>query len=88
MTDGGQSTVRYLIPTPESPHQETKQSPNSTRIYDTMRGTDGWPQEYNGRAVINDTFRAHEGGMSETMNRELYENAVEEGDWARLTMFA
>lgn len=88
MTDGGQSTVRYLIPAPESPHQETKQSPNSTRIYDTMRGTGGWPQEYNGRAVINDTFRAHEGGMSETMNRELYENAVEEGDWARLTMFA
>jgi nitronate monooxygenase len=64
-----------------------------TTVYDQLRGTVGWPETYNGRGVLNESFRDHERGMSEVENRKLYENAMKLGDqgWGengRMTTYA
>ncbi|KAH8147420.1 uncharacterized protein LAJ45_08576 [Morchella importuna] len=63
------------------------QNTTRTRIFDTLRGTGFWPQQYNGRGAMNGTLRDDESGMAESENRELYEKALASGDWERLTMF-
>ncbi|KAF8475725.1 putative oxidoreductase, partial [Kalaharituber pfeilii] len=59
-----------------------------TRLYDELRGTGGWPKQYNGRAVVNESYRDEEKGVKREVNRERYERAVEENDFGRLTAFA
>lgn len=61
-----------------------------TRLYDDLRGADFWPPEYDGRAVVNDSFRDHEGGdtVASAANRELYRAAEKAEDFSRLTAFA
>ena len=64
-----------------------------TTVYDRLRGTVGWPEAYNGRGVLNQSFRDHECGMSEDENKTLYENATKLGDrgWGdngRMTTYA
>jgi len=64
-----------------------------TTVYDRIRGTLGWPKIYNGRGVLNQSFRDHESGMDEEENRKLYEQAVKLGDagWGdkgRMTTYA
>lgn len=64
-----------------------------TTVYDQLRGTVGWPETYNGRGVLNESFRDHERGMSEVENKKLYENAMKLGDqgWGekgRMTTYA
>ncbi|KAG0645225.1 2-nitropropane dioxygenase [Hyphodiscus hymeniophilus] len=64
-----------------------------TRLYDSLRGTPGWPEDYNGRGVLNHSFWDHEKGMGEKENTRLYEKAVETGDagWGdqgRMTTYA
>ena len=64
-----------------------------TTVYDRLRGTVGWPEVYNGRGILNQSFRDHEGGMSEEENKRLYEDATKLGDqgWGdngRMTTYA
>lgn len=64
-----------------------------TTVYDRLRGTLGWPETYNGRGVLNQSFRDHESGLSEEENKKLYEDAVKLGDqgWGdkgRMTTYA
>lgn len=64
-----------------------------TTLYDRLRGTSGWPDIYNGRGVLNQSFRDHERGMSEEENKKLYEEATQLGDegWGekgRMTTYA
>ena len=64
-----------------------------TRLYDRLRGTPGWPEEYNGRGVLNQSFWDNEKGMAEDKNTKLYEKAAGMGDagWGdqgRMTSYA
>lgn len=64
-----------------------------TTVYDRLRGTHGWPEIYNGRGVLNQSFFDDERGMPEEENKKLYESATELGDegWGekgRMTTYA
>lgn len=64
-----------------------------TTVYDRVRGTIGWPEHYDGRGVINQSFWDELKGMSESENRSLYSEAVKQGDagWGeqgRMTTYA
>lgn len=64
-----------------------------TKLYDNLRGTTGWPDHYNGRGIINKSFVDSQGGMDETENKKLYEEALGDGDegWGvegRITTYA
>jgi len=64
-----------------------------TSVYDKVRGTDGWPETYNARGVLNHSFWDHAKGMDEEENKRLYEEALKKGDdgWGehgRLTTYA
>jgi nitronate monooxygenase len=53
----------------------------------------GWPETYNGRGVLNQSFRDHAHGMSEDENKKLYGGAMklggrEWGDNGRMTTYA
>jgi nitronate monooxygenase len=51
-----------------------------TTVYDRLRGTSGWPEIYNGRGVLNQSFWDYESGMGEAENKKLYEEALRMGD--------
>jgi nitronate monooxygenase len=62
-------------------------------IYDTLRGTTGWPEEYGGRGVVNKSYYDALSGMSLDENKKLYNEAVKMGDngWGqqgRMTTYA
>ncbi|KAL5364630.1 hypothetical protein BJX96DRAFT_168448 [Aspergillus floccosus] len=63
-------------------------------IYDRVRGIYGWPDRYDGRGVINQSYvDAVERGMSDEENRARYESELQKGDlgWGpsgRLTTYA
>ena len=63
-------------------------------VYDRVRGIEGWPAEYDGRGVINASWRDAVGGMADEENRRLYEEEMEkgpEGGWGvegRMTTYA
>jgi len=64
-----------------------------TNLYDRLRGTIGWPAEYNGRGVLNQSFWDHEKGLDEDENKKMYEAAIRLGDagWGdhgRMTTYA
>lgn len=65
-----------------------------SRLYDTLRGTHGWPARYGARGVVNASWRDAQAGMGEAENRALYEEAVAKGDegWGgeqgRMTTYA
>lgn len=64
-----------------------------TTIYDSVRDIHGWPENYNGRGLINQTYMDYTRGMPEEENRELYLQAMEEdgqgyGPKGRLTTYA
>lgn len=64
-----------------------------TKVYDQLRGTTMWPERYNARGVINESYRDVERGMELEENKRLYEEAVERGDsgWGvkgRVTTYA
>ncbi|KAE9366157.1 NPD-domain-containing protein [Stipitochalara longipes BDJ] len=68
-------------------------STTRTTVYDRLRGTVGWPEAYNGRGVLNQSFRDHECGMSIENNKKLYEDAMKLGvqgwgDNGRMTTYA
>jgi nitronate monooxygenase len=64
-----------------------------TGIYDTLRGTTGWPSRYNGRGILNQSFWDAQKDQSTEENRRLYNEAMQKGDqgWGengRLTAYA
>jgi nitronate monooxygenase len=64
-----------------------------SKIYDTLRGTTEWPEEYGGRGVINQSYRDAISGMPWEENIELYNKAMKIGDggWGqagRMTTYA
>lgn len=65
-----------------------------TNLYDQLRGTTQWPEKYNARAVLNQSYYNAEAGMSLDENKELYDAALHEGgdaSWGvdgRLTTYA
>jgi nitronate monooxygenase len=65
----------------------------TTTIYDRVRGIEGWPRNYVGRGVANQTYHDHLEGMDDIENKELYEEAMREenqgwGPQGRLTAYA
>jgi nitronate monooxygenase len=65
----------------------------NTKVYDTVRGIDGWPATYTGRGVANMTYLDHVSGMNDEENVAMYEKAKELGDngWGphgRMTTYA
>ena len=65
-----------------------------TNLYDQLRGTTLWPEMYNARAVLNQSYYDAEAGMSLEENKKLYDVALQQGDDAgfgvhgRLTTYA
>lgn len=64
-----------------------------TNVYDQLRGTTLWPEIYNARAVLNQSYFDAEQGMSIQTNKTLYELAMRLGgdEWGidgRLTTYA
>lgn len=64
-----------------------------TTVYDRVRGTVGWPESYDGRGIVNQSFWDDIKGMSEAENRSLYSEAIKKGDagWGeqgRMTTYA
>lgn len=64
-----------------------------TSVYDQLRGTTGWPDIYNGRGILNESFVDARNGKTTEENRKLYDDALRKGDdgWGvhgRLTAYA
>lgn len=62
-------------------------------VYDYLRGTTGWPARYNGRGLVNQSYKDALAGMSREENKKLYDEALKTGDagWGvtgRLTTYA
>ncbi|USP75338.1 inosine monophosphate dehydrogenase [Curvularia clavata] len=47
-----------------------------TKLYDFLRGTTGWPDTHNARAITNQSFVDATKGMSDVRNKELYEQVL------------
>ena len=59
-----------------------------TRIYDILRGKKDWPPTHDGRAIINETLRDYDSGVTENDLQGKYDTAVKEGDYTRLVVYA
>ena len=64
-----------------------------SRVYDALRGIDGWPIRYGGRGIINESFLDAPNGEITQENMQRYQRALGEGDqgWGehgRLTAYA
>lgn len=64
-----------------------------SRVYDTLRGTTGWPGQYNGRGIINQSFLDATNGEVTEENKRLYIEAMKMGNtgWGpqgRMTTYA
>ena len=64
-----------------------------SKVYDTLRGTTGWPARYGGRGIINQSYLDAKGGEVTDEMRRRHDEALEMGDrgWGekgRLTAYA
>ena len=59
-----------------------------TTLFDTMRGTLGWPDDVDGRALINDTVREEAEGKSQADLKAAYAEAVKTKDVKRIVTWA
>lgn len=64
-----------------------------SKVYDTLRGTTGWPDRYGGRGIINQSFLDAKGGMVTDEMKSEHDKALSMGDrgWGehgRLTAYA
>ncbi|KAI9728958.1 MAG: hypothetical protein M1828_000043 [Chrysothrix sp. TS-e1954] len=63
-----------------------------TRLYDSLRGTHGWPARFNGRSVINRSYEDSLAGVEHHENKSMYEQAIDHpqgwGPEGRLTTYA
>ena len=64
-----------------------------TKLYDQLRGTTDWPQEYGGRGVLNESYHDAKKGLSFEENKKLHDEELKKGDvgWGpkgRVTTYA
>ncbi|KAL8803208.1 MAG: hypothetical protein Q9182_003309 [Xanthomendoza sp. 2 TL-2023] len=64
-----------------------------SKVYDTLRGTTGWPERIGGRGVINQSFLDAKDGKVTEENKKAYAQALKEedagwGEKGRLTTYA
>lgn len=64
-----------------------------SKVYDSLRGTTGWPGRYGGRGIINESFHDAKDGKVTDENKRKYQEALKKGDqgWGqqgRLTAYA
>ncbi|KAI4283269.1 MAG: hypothetical protein L6R38_002267 [Xanthoria sp. 2 TBL-2021] len=64
-----------------------------SKVYDTLRGTTGWPERIGGRGIINQSFLDAKDGKVTKENMEAHVEALKKGDagWGengRLTTYA
>jgi len=64
-----------------------------SKVYDSLRGTTDWPDQYGGRGIINESFMDAKNGEVTDSNKRDYEEALKKGDqgWGesgRLTAYA
>ncbi|MCJ1236674.1 hypothetical protein MMC14_004656 [Varicellaria rhodocarpa] len=57
-------------------------------VHDTMQGTGFWPQAYDGRAIIGESYKDHIAGLPEDANIIKYKDALAAGDSTRRTVWA
>lgn len=60
----------------------------STRLYDDLRGPEIWPEQYDGRVVVNESYFDAEKGVDVETLKEQYQQAFAGGDWSRLGVWA
>lgn len=51
-----------------------------TTLYNRLRGTVGWPDEFSPRGVLNKSWEEYQAGVPEDVLRERYKEAEAEGD--------
>ncbi|KAL2834344.1 hypothetical protein BDW59DRAFT_46542 [Aspergillus cavernicola] len=51
-----------------------------TLLYNQLRGTIGWPEEYSPRTIINKSFIEHQAGKSFEELKKLHDEALKTGD--------
>ncbi|KAL8675353.1 MAG: hypothetical protein Q9168_000310 [Polycauliona sp. 1 TL-2023] len=64
-----------------------------SKVYDTLRGTTGWPDHIGGRGIINQSFRDAKDGVVTVEHMEAHAEALKKGEagWGedgRLTTYA
>jgi nitronate monooxygenase len=55
-------------------------STTRTLLYNQLRGTVGWPEEYSPRTIINESFIEHQAGRPFDELKKLHDEAVKAGD--------
>ena len=55
-------------------------STTRTLLYNHLRGTFGWPEEYSPRTIINRSFVEHQAGRSFEEVKGLHDEALKAGD--------
>lgn len=51
-----------------------------TQLYNHLRGTTDWPEDFDARGLSNASWRDHERGMDFAKNRELHDEAMKKGN--------
>ena len=64
-----------------------------SKVYDTLRDINDWPERYGGRGIINQSFLDVKDGVVSEENKALYKKAMQNGDagWGvkgRMTTYA
>lgn len=64
-----------------------------TKVYDTLRGITGWPEAYDGRGIVNESYTDKLRGVEDEQNVNRYNEAMRLGDkgWGpqgRMTTYA
>jgi nitronate monooxygenase len=50
-----------------------------TQLYNHLRGTLGWPEAFDARGIVNQSWRDHESGVTFEENQKLYKQAMKTG---------
>ncbi|KAH8601675.1 putative 2-nitropropane dioxygenase family oxidoreductase [Bisporella sp. PMI_857] len=64
------------------------QSTVKSTVFDDVRGTAIWPEVYDGRAIISETYKDYRLGLSEKENIDKYQMALASGDHSREIVWA
>jgi nitronate monooxygenase len=51
-----------------------------TTLYNQLRGTNGWPERYSPRGIVNKSWHDHQAGVPFDELKRLHDNAVQAGD--------
>lgn len=51
-----------------------------TTLYNQLRGTKGWPEQYSPRGIVNDSWHDHRAGVGFEKLKELHDEALRAGD--------